>query len=120
MIDDKIQEYLRQYVIVDRSTSTYEESLKGAIESSHKSLRVLKIQVRKPYKTDPRYKCLKAAWSQVHELFLIFDFACPCGEVRREIFSVPLNWKRPHEHEKLKTWLKDVTYKHLRDEGLLS
>lgn len=114
---DQIQAYLQQYIIVDRPVSTYEISLKDAIESG--GVKVVKIQVRRPYKSDPRYKTFRPVWAQVHHLFLIFDFACPCGETRREVLNITTDWKKEHDHLFLKNRLKDNIYKHLKAEGRL-
>lgn len=112
------QDFLQQYIILDRKLSKFEESLKDAIESDER-IKVTKLQVRRGYKTDPRFKQFKTTWTQVHKLILVFEFICPCGGARKEVFNIGLDWKQPKAHEELRDGLKTYTYQHLKSEGLI-
>lgn len=110
---DPRQAFFRRLRFFERRMNKYEGQLKAAIESDPR-VNVTRLQVRRTMKSDG------FSAKRVKDLLLLFEFICPCGGTRMEMFSIPLKWKQPEEMAKLKTNLAKYTIKHLEDEGLLS
>lgn len=108
---------LKTLRVFDRAPSDYEAQLKTAIQSDPR-VQVVMIQVRRFMKSD-KTVFITSRGGNLTKLMLLFDFMCPCGEVRREYLYVPLNWKQPHQLAQLKKHLRQSTFDHLASEGLL-
>jgi len=111
-----LQSRFRTLRIDERPINSYELKLKEAIESSDSRIRVNRIQVRNYYKQDFMYPY---RGSRRGNLLLIFNFFCPCGDLRYEVFNLYTDWKQPKNLAEICHFLKESTAKHLIDEGLL-
>ena len=114
---DFVQRALNTLVIFDRRENQYEK-LRTAIESDPR-LKVTTIQVRRYMKTDRQVYSFSRG-GMLSSMLLIFEFICPCGETRKEAFSLPLDWKQPAKMAETKEWLSKFVYKHPESEGLLT
>ncbi len=116
---DPRQEYLRSFVLQERPLSPAELALKEAIESDPRVV-VTALQVRRRYKTDPHVsKSFRRFLRAASPLILVFDFKCPCGETRREMFQIISDWHQPTPLKNLCERLRETVFEHLASEGLL-
>lgn len=107
--------------IFNRQMNSHELGLKQAMEFDPRVV-VTKLQVRRFIKAD---RC-SISRSHINKwcdgigyLLLVFEFVCPCGDVRKEIMYIQSNWKHSDRYQRLTARLKDYTYNHLHEEGLI-
>jgi hypothetical protein len=107
-----------EFIIQPRPLGSAELELKAAIEADPR-LVVTKLQVRRQYKTDPLFVRRRLRYYMTRTLLLVYEFICPCGEIQREVKSLPFNWRHPDTLSVLCAKLSANTYQHLKDEGLV-